>query len=125
MSGLKMSVFVCDYDHNAPSVEHLQETYEKLYKEFRRESPDLPIIFVSKPNFDSDVSANIQRRNVIYSTYINAINNGDENVYYIDGQSLFKDEGRDSYTVDGCHPNDLGFMRMAETIGNMVKKVIK
>ena len=125
MSGLNMSVFVCDYDHNATTAEYLLDTIERIYKKFREKNPKLPIIFVSKPDFDSDAPANIQRRNVIYSTYINAINSEDKNVFYIDGQSLFKDEGRDSCTVDGCHPNDLGFMRMAETIGHMVKKVIE
>lgn len=125
MSGLSMSVFVCDYDHNSPTVEHLMDTHERIYKKFREKNPELPIIFVSKPDFDSEVTVDILRRNVIYSTYINAIKNGDKNVYYIDGQSLFKDEGRDSCTVDSCHPNDLGFMRMAETIGHVVKKVIE
>ena len=124
MSLLNISVFVCDYDHNAPDIEHLTDTHEKMYKKFRKKSRQLPIILVSKPDFDADVLANIERRNVIYTTFINAINSGDKNVYYIDGQSLFKDEGRDSCTVDGCHPNDLGFMRMAETIGHVVKKVI-
>jgi len=125
MSGLNMSVFVCDYDHNAPSVEHLINTHEGIYKRFREKNPELPIIIISKPDFNPYEFGDIQRRNVIYSTYINAIYNGDKNVYYIDGESLFKDEGRDSCTVDGCHPNDLGFMRMAETIGHIIKKVIK
>lgn len=26
-------------------------------------------------------------------------------------------------TVDGCHPNDLGFYRMAEKIGNVIEKI--
>nr|WP_308742342.1 SGNH/GDSL hydrolase family protein [uncultured Anaerocolumna sp.] len=125
MSELNMSVFVCDYDHNAPSVEHLIHTHGSIYKRFREKNPELPIIFISKPDFNPYEFCDIQRRNVIYSTYINAINEGDKNVYYIDGQSLFKDDGRDSCTVDGCHPNDLGFMRMAETIGYIIKKVIK
>lgn len=125
MASLNMSVFVCDYDHNTPSTEHLLNTHERLYKKIREGNPELPIVFISKPDFDSNVPLNIQRRNIIYSTYINAINNGDKNVYFIDGESLFKSEGRDSCTVDGCHPNDLGFMRMAETIGYMIKKLIK
>ena len=28
-------------------------------------------------------------------------------------------------TVDGCHPNDIGFMRMADKIGSLIAKVIK
>jgi len=124
MSSLDISVFVCDYDHNAPTAEHLLNTHEKIYKKFREKQPDLPIILVSRPNFDFFNSDDIQRRHIVYTTYMNAINSGDKNIYYIDGQTLFKDEGRDSCTVDGCHPNDLGFMRMSETIGYVIKKIL-
>jgi len=125
MADLQMSVFVCDYDHNAPNATHLANTHEKLYQKVREKNSTLPIILISKPDFDSDRSCNIQRRNVIYQTYLNAINAGDKNVYFIDGESLFGNEGRDSCTVDGCHPNDLGFMRMAEKIGYVIKQVIQ
>ena len=50
---------------------------------------------------------------------------GDQNVYFIDGYSLFGGEYRDSCTVDGCHPNDLGFCRMADTIGTLVGQLLK
>lgn len=124
MSDLDVSVFVCDYDHNAPSVEHLSKTHNKLYNKFREKNSKLPIILISKPDFDDNPSDSIQRRDVIYTTYITAIKNGDENVYFIDGQTLFKDEGRDSCTVDGVHPNDLGFMRMADAIGYVIQRII-
>ena len=46
-------------------------------------------------------------------------------MYFIDGQTMFDGEFADSCTVDGCHPNDLGFYRMAISIGAVVEKVIK
>ena len=124
MAGLKISAFVCDYDHNAPTVEHLQATHQNVYRKFRQQSPVLPIILVSKPDYDGDPRASIARRDVIYKTYIQAVLDGDSNVYFIDGQSLFKDENRDCCTVDGCHPNDAGFLRMAETIGQVVGQAL-
>lgn len=125
MSGMDISVFVCDYDHNAPDAEHLSATHVRLYKKLRDKSSKLPIILVSKPDFDNNMSDNIIRRDIIYSTYINAVKNGDENVFFIDGQRLFKDENRDCCTVDGCHPNDAGFLRMAEVIGYTVKQALQ
>jgi hypothetical protein len=125
MSNLDISVFVCDYDHNAPDVTHLSNTHSRLYKKMRNKQKDLPIILISRPDFDSNPDESVLRRDVIYSTYMEAIKNGDRNLYYIDGQSLFKDDGRDGCTVDGCHPNDLGFMRMAEVIGAVIQKIIK
>lgn len=116
MSDLEMSVFVCDYDHNAPNVEYLEATHSKMYHKIREKQSTLPILFLSKPDYDNGIQNSIQRRDVIYQTYINALKSGDKHVYFIDGYSLFGGMGRDSCTVDGCHPNDLGFMRMAEAL---------
>lgn len=124
MSDLDISVFVCDYDHNAPNVEHLAATHEKLYKKFRSKSPLLPIVLVSMPDFDVNPADSIKRRDIIYSTFMNAIRNGDKNVYYIDGESLFMGEYRDCCTVDGAHPNDIGFLRMADKIGHTVGQIL-
>lgn len=124
ISGLKMSVFVYDYDHNAPDVNHLAETHERMFKKIRSKNPDLPVVMVSKPDFNCYFESDIKRRDIIYNTYINAVKSGDGNVYFIDGQSLFKDSDRDSCTVDGCHPNDLGFMRMAEVIGYKLHRIL-
>jgi len=124
ISGLDMSLFVMDYDHNAPTAEHLANTHEPFFKVIRSKNPELPVVFVSKPDFDSDVEGNRIRRDIIYRTYKNAVDAGDKNVYFIDGESLFGSDNRDSCTVDGCHPNDLGFIRMAETIGSVIKKIL-
>ncbi len=125
MAGLQSSVFVCDYDHNAPDADYLEATHEKLYQKFRSGSPNVPIVFVTRPDFENGVSLNILRRDVIYATYIRALKNGDKNVYFIDGERLFQQNDRDCCTVDGCHPNDVGFLRMAETIGLVVETVLK
>ena len=120
MASLDFSVFVCDYDHNAPNPEHLLNTHEKLYKTIRAAHPDVPVIFVGKPDCDpvgNDVS---KRRDVIYSTFHNAKLRG-EKVIFVDGYSLFGGELREECTVDGCHPNDLGMSRMADVIGKAVE----
>lgn len=120
MSNMKMSVFVCDYDHNAPTVEHLRNTHEKLYRAVRAKQPDLPIIFVTKP--DTHQPDTFERREVIRATYEKAVAEGDQNVAFINGGELFAGENYDDCTVDLCHPNDLGFYRMAQGIGAEVKK---
>jgi hypothetical protein len=124
ISGLDMSLLVMDYDYNAPSYEHLANTHEPFFKIIRSRNKELPIVFVTRPNFDTNMEDSRIRRNIIYRTYINAVDAGDKNVYFIDGESLFGTSNRDSCTVDGCHPNDLGFMRMAETIGSVLRKIL-
>ena len=54
-----------------------------------------------------------------------AINEGDKNIAFIDGATLFEGEMADSCTVDTCHPNDLGFYRMSQKIGAVVKEMLK
>ena len=64
------------------------------------------------------------RRDVIKASYEKAKASGDDNVYYIDGHTLFDGEFYESCTSDGCHPNDIGFLRMADKIGGVIGKVM-
>jgi len=120
MASQDYSVFVMDYDHNAPSAEHLQNTHEKLYLKIRAAHPDTPIIIVGKPDYTPNNRQFADRRNVLYTTYKNARSRG-EKVIFIDGYSLFAGELREECTMDGCHPNDIGMMRMADVIGKAVE----
>ena len=116
MASLDMSAFVCDYDHNAKD-EVLVATHKKLYMKIREKHPDIPYIIASRADVDSwtgyDRAA--WRRQVILDTYNYARENGDTNVYFIDGESIYgRGNYADCYTVDGVHPTDSGFVRMAE-----------
>jgi len=119
------SVFVCDYDYNAPTVDYLRETHLELYKIYRAKNPDTPIIFVSAPTVDAGNKNKIDRKQVILDTYNYAISNGDNNVSFVDGMEMFGGKYGNVYTVDGTHPNDAGFLRMAEYIGGAVEKALK
>lgn len=121
---IEKSVFIYDYDHNAPNVEHLKNTHEPFFRRIRDKNPDLPVIIMSRPDFDGHTDAPA-RRKVIYQTYLNAATAGDRNVYFIDGESFYGDEDRDLCTVDGCHPTDLGFYRMAQTIYPTLKRIFE
>lgn len=123
LSKLNMSIFVCDYDHNAPTVEHLKNTHYKLYERIREKNPNLPYVMVSKPDtlWHNDY---IERREVILSSYNKAKANGDENVYFIDGDIFFKGEYFDACTVDDTHPNDIGHYLMGKYIGDVIGEIL-
>lgn len=121
IAGLDMSVFVYDYDHNAPTTEHLEATHERMFKKIREKNPTLPVIMMSRPNIRKS-SAEHRRNEVIKKTFENAKAAGDENVYYIDGRELALDYDN---TVDGCHPTDYGFKCMAERLILELEKIIK
>lgn len=125
---LKLSAFIMDYDHNAPTLEHLEATHEKFFRIIRKAQPELPVIVLSKcdfPYFNREAIKNVSdRREVIRRTWQNAVDAGDKNVYFIDGQSLFAGADFDLCTVDGCHPNDLGFYRMYRKVLPVLKKAL-
>ena len=124
-----MSVFVYDYDHNAPNPEHLEKTHYAGYKRFRAKQPTTPIIMASKPDYyletaDYSIEDSEKRLRIIEQTYLRAKAEGDENVYFIEGKSFYPDEIRGDCTSDGCHPNDLGYHYMAEAFANIIKKLL-
>lgn len=122
LCGLEMSVFVYDYDHNAPSPEYLAATHEKLYKAMRFAKPDLPIVLMSRPKFTLNEDDR-QRLRIIERTYDSARAAGDDNIYLLDGPTLMALAG-DEGTVDGCHPNDLGFFSMANALEPVLRKLV-
>lgn len=122
IQALPMSVFVYDYDHNAPTAEHLRNTHGRMFREIRAAQPDLPIVMISRPQVHlSDEEK--ERLAIIKETYDTAVAAGDKNVYLIDGSKMLLTFGGDSGTVDNCHPTDLGFMCMAKCIGDVLEKI--
>ena len=125
IAGIPMTAFILDYDHNAPSPEHLQATHEPFFRTVREKQPNLPIIMLSMPDFDRSPESAAARREIIRQTWRNAVEAGDENVYFVDGESFFGSTDRDLCSVDGCHPNDLGFLRMADVLEPIVRAALK
>ncbi len=122
IKGLDMSVFVYDYDYNSPSSKHLQDTHEPMFQKIRESHPDLPIVILSRPRYHLS-PAEEQRLEIIRTTYKNALAKGDRNVYLIEGKELMA-LAKNNGTVDGCHPNDLGFFSMAEALIKVLKNII-
>ena len=128
MATLPMSVFVCDYDHNAPNVEHLKATHYALYETIREKNPDVPYIMITRPNYWTTIRIQeevLQRRDVVMESYLKARQKGDKNVYFIDGMSFFGGVHQYEYTLDGVHPNDAGFLRMADGIGTVIRHALE
>ena len=123
IKSLDMSVFVYDYDYNAPTLEHYEKTHEKMFLAIREVNPELPIVMMNRPQFY--LCEDGQRRLAIMKkTYRNAINNGDKNVYCIDNMALTALCGNDG-TVDNVHPTDFGFASMANAVCEVLKTILK
>ena len=128
MAALPMSVFVCDYDHNAPTVEHLAATHYPLYEMIRAKNPDVPYIMITRPDYWTAIRGfedNLCRRDVIMRSYLRAREAGDRNVYFIDGLSFNSAPHQYEMSVDACHPNDAGFVRMADSIATVIRHALE
>lgn len=124
MATLPMSVFVMDYDHNAPTPEYLEETHYKMYRRFRDARPDVPIVMATMPKVTATANS-IQRRKTILATIEKARAEGDNNVYFVDGKEMMAMFGDDGGLVDDCHPNDLGFLCMSRAFGAVIGEILE
>ena len=113
------SVFVLDYDHNAPDAAHLAKTHFTLYETVRKAHPTTPIVMMTMPTIAGYETREWYqpRREEILKSFEKAKALGDNNVYLVDCYGCFGESAKgECGTVDDCHPNSLGFMRMAERV---------
>ena len=80
LATLDPSIFVLDYDHNAPNVAHLQATHEPMFRAIRAAHPDLPILMMTRPlyRYTPDDMARLE---VVRTTYLHALADGDKNAW--------------------------------------------
>ena len=111
LAALPMSAFVCGYDHNAPTLAHLERTHLPLVRAVRQAHPDIPIVLLNRPKavLNSEEQA---RLDVIRAT-CDAVDGT-----LITGDRLIPPEITSWATVDGVHPNDLGFYHMAKAVAS-------
>ncbi len=125
---LNPSLVIMEYDHNAPNADWLQKTHYPFYETIRRGIGNVPIIMASKQDFYNcsyyvkKQSENVERRKVIIDNFNRAVASGDKNVYFVDGKNMLAGDFREDCTMDGCHPTDLGFYRIAQKFIKVIDK---
>ncbi|WP_257469159.1 SGNH/GDSL hydrolase family protein [Bacillus sp. D386] len=111
--------FVLDYEANVSFMEY-KATLIPFIESYREYHPDVPIIIISRIPFVQDKLIGEYedfqaRRKYSKSTVVQLRQQGDTQVSFIDGAALLGEYWHEC-TVDGIHPNDLGFMEMANRI---------
>lgn len=124
---LDMQLFIMDYEANI--CDDIYQNLEPSINIIRSQNPELPIIILSRVGYGQE---NIRPENRIAAMkrrdfqkdFVEKRNiNGDNNISFIDG-SLFFDDDAGEYSVDGCHPTDLGFYTIAKKITPIIKQII-
>ncbi|WP_335367946.1 SGNH/GDSL hydrolase family protein [Bacillus sp. JJ1521] len=113
--------FVLDYEANVTCKEY-KDTLIPFIETYREYHPNVPIIIVSRIPFVQDKAIGEydeyqERREYSKSTVEKLRQQGDKNISFIDGSILLGELWHEC-TVDGIHPNDLGFMEMANRMEN-------
>ncbi len=109
LAGLDMSAFVCGYDHNAPTLSHLERTHLPLVRAVREAHPDLPILLFGRPK--AALNEEEQARRAVIEHTCREVGG-----IFIPNEELIPPEVAPWATVDGVHPNDLGFYHMAKAV---------
>ena len=111
--------FVLDYEANASAEQRLETTLRGFIEILRDAHAQTPILVVSRIRYAAEnlreraTEERIVRRDFQRDTVNSFREAGDDRVLFFDGGDLLGDEFHEC-TVDGSHPTDLGFWRMAK-----------
>ena len=119
-----MCLLVLDYDHNAPNPTYLEKTHWPLYEKLRKALPDVPFVLASAPVANPN-SEWLARRDIVRTTYEQAIAEGDDRIAFVDGTQMFPAEAAQECMVDIYHPNDLGMHYMANAFIDAMQNFVK
>ena len=125
------AMLVLDYEANCGQCESLSKTLPRFIGLLRDAHKKTPILVVSKIRYGQeslkgDASKSRDReqcKRMQYGLVKKLRGAGDRNIYFLDGSTLL---GKDYWecTVDNVHPTDLGFFRMADGIGRVIKRIL-
>ena len=122
-------LFVLDYEANSGGHERYSRTLPAAVDILRHHHPDVPILVLSRIAYAAELTHEDRReareRNRAMQAELVEMRrrDGDRNVHFFDGSALL---GRDfdECTVDGAHPTDLGFMRMARGLEPTFRQIL-
>ncbi len=123
-----VDLFVLDCAPN-PTPQEIAERTENFVKQIRKQHPNVPILMIESVvreggNFNEVVRKRVTDQNKNFrDAYNRLVKDGMKKLYIIHGDDLL---GHDpEATVDGTHPNDLGFDRMLKLIEPKIREILK
>ncbi len=114
-----VDAFILDCVPN-PTPEEINERTADFIGILRAKHPEIPIIVIQSimretGNFDMEARWDVIQQNLAIAQQVKALMDaGDKNLYLIEEDNFLGTDHEG--TIDGVHPNDLGFARMIEKI---------
>lgn len=121
-------MFVLDYEANCADRVRYRRTLPRFVRILRRQHACVPILVVSVIRFGRERMHEGKRQRLERLTFQrdwvrDKRKDGDKHLYFLDGSRLLGSD-YDECTVDSVHPTDLGFLRMAEGLAPMVRRIL-
>lgn len=118
VSEIDASLFVLETLPNM-TTEQVAERVEPFVRRIRKSHPDTPILLVENP-----LKLRDHPQNVALQTAFERLGaEGVKNLHLLEGEPQLA--GKENGTVDGVHPTDLGFLRMAEAYHPVLKSLLE
>jgi len=129
------AMFILDYEANCVDVSTYTRTMPEFIRILRTAQPLVPLLILSKICFgpealeDEPNDYNLSRsyREDCKTMQIELVDKlrraGDRHIHFIDGAQLLGHD-YDECTVDGIHPTDLGFYRMAAGLAPIIEALL-
>ena len=124
LAQLDPSVYVIDPLPNM-AEDTVDENIRYLLKVLRAAHPNTPVILVENVAYQNAFihgGARNPKNVILEKIYKDCAKEWDGKLYYVKSDKLLGSDGEG--TVDGVHPTDLGFVRMADVIAPVVRKAI-
>lgn len=127
LAGLDPAVFVLECLPNM-SAEEVEARVEPFVRTLREARPTTPIVlaedrtYTNAPLLSSLRERNTTSRAALQGAYDRLIASGVEGLTYLPGDPQLGDDGE--ATVDGSHPTDLGFLRMADAFEPVLRPLL-
>ncbi|MCM8530937.1 MAG: SGNH/GDSL hydrolase family protein [Lentisphaeraceae bacterium] len=123
----KKSLIVLDFECN--THEQLREVLKPFIETLRKKDAETPILVASRIPLARDQNpSNLEKRLSLRDFQKKLVEQfsekGDQNIYFVDGASLFNSKWGQEATVDGTHATDLGFLMMAEALEPHIKNIL-
>lgn len=121
--------FILDYEGNANDGGILENTLPDFIDILRSKHKDIPVLVVSKVRYARENFLRKEYEKLLYfrDFQMELVNekrrNGDKNIHFFNGMDLLGTDFSEC-TVDGVHPTDLGFWRMADKLEPILRTLI-
>lgn len=123
LATLDPSIFIYGEGNNEFGYEQYERTHYNVYETFRKAHSETPFIFATSPRHVGGGDKRI--RKIIWESYQKALSTGDKNVYYHEGEGVLGDIMIENATVDGTHPDSLGFYLEAKAYYPLIKDLLE